>query len=568
MHKIITIIFLFAATLNAQNSEINKISYSFQYYFSDQDLTNQYLQDEKKDKKFKVLSEEKLKEEISDYLKFARQFHNGNREVNFIFDSNIIHRKEYSKVFKDAIDLIDLSKSTNTSYYKLGDSNVAKIFINKLFLFDTIYKNLVVKLENFPQDTKLIQGYPCHKQIIKVSYEFLQKRRDQIIELFVTESLNLPASILLEENFNGLEKCALEVKVIDKKMPNSYVLIKAKEINRKLSMDSLALPPEYQNLVFIEPEIEPEILVDSLQNSIDSINAIFSKGPPHNALYGNYAKPKNLLKLKNIIAEKNINIEHLGFFLYDALPGYYGPIDGIPFASTGGDGCHFAFLTDFDFYPDLENTPIIFISPTDFYEDKPIHYVKLIARNFNEFLQVALKLKSFHLLSFKDHKIMDFTKEINGLEKDYLENYYQEELQARENSFKIIMDSFNIKPIDDLNAYFTLIEKERQNENFIPLKDGLGLKSILKESNLDFNCESLESLDSYLKKANILEKMIVMRSYPYFCNYTIRSKAESIILNSITAEQFPRIRAGIDQNKVNIELSRKLTELMDQKRKK
>gem|GEM_PF-84613 len=57
------------------------------------------------------------------------------------------------------------------------------------------------------------------------------------------------------------------------------------------------------------------------------------------------------------------------------------PIDSVKFCTTGGDGCHFAFLTDFGTRQDLENAPIVFVDPMDFAE-----CVRLVANNLKDLL--------------------------------------------------------------------------------------------------------------------------------------------------------------------------------------
>jgi hypothetical protein len=51
------------------------------------------------------------------------------------------------------------------------------------------------------------------------------------------------------------------------------------------------------------------------------------------------------------------------------------PPDLITFISTGGDGIHFGFLTDFGQVEDLEEAYIVCVSPTN---DPPL---KIVARN-------------------------------------------------------------------------------------------------------------------------------------------------------------------------------------------
>lgn len=104
--------------------------------------------------------------------------------------------------------------------------------------------------------------------------------------------------------------------------------------------------------------------------------------------YGNYKKPETLIKLINLVEEKELDTDRsLGFILWKGTkPEFPAPIDNIPFAWTGGDGCYFGFLTDFGNYQNLEEAPIIFVSPTDFDKKNPNWGVKLFARNINRLI--------------------------------------------------------------------------------------------------------------------------------------------------------------------------------------
>ena len=76
---------------------------------------------------------------------------------------------------------------------------------------------------------------------------------------------------------------------------------------------------------------------------------------------------EKLHKLDKEIEKKGYSLGDLSLFLeFDFSPYESTPYDVITFASTGCDGIHFGFLTDFGTVSDLENAFVVCISPMDF----------------------------------------------------------------------------------------------------------------------------------------------------------------------------------------------------------
>lgn len=74
------------------------------------------------------------------------------------------------------------------------------------------------------------------------------------------------------------------------------------------------------------------------------------------------------------------------FLQFDPLDNgcyYSSPADSIVFANTGMDGIHYSFLTDFGIHTNLEQAPIICVSPMDF-----DNCVRIVARNLYEFFEL------------------------------------------------------------------------------------------------------------------------------------------------------------------------------------
>lgn len=107
--------------------------------------------------------------------------------------------------------------------------------------------------------------------------------------------------------------------------------------------------------------------------------------------YGKYEGSPTLDTLGNIYS-KLVQEGHdpwsvLGFYLDNQLSGYPGtPLDVVTFGRTGGDGEHYGFLTEFGAVTNLENAPIVMVTPMNF--DQP---AVVVADNIREFLRIALK---------------------------------------------------------------------------------------------------------------------------------------------------------------------------------
>ncbi|MBK8671350.1 MAG: hypothetical protein IPN89_18670 [Saprospiraceae bacterium] len=100
--------------------------------------------------------------------------------------------------------------------------------------------------------------------------------------------------------------------------------------------------------------------------------------------FGKYSIPNELHDILLAHREGKIDTSTLGFEI--TFNTYYtvSPFDCINFAQTGGDGDHFAFLTDFEHHDNIYECPIVFICPMD---DEDTHF--LFAKNFKDFLSFA-----------------------------------------------------------------------------------------------------------------------------------------------------------------------------------
>jgi hypothetical protein len=106
--------------------------------------------------------------------------------------------------------------------------------------------------------------------------------------------------------------------------------------------------------------------------------------------FGKYEVPsslKTLIEVERELKQEGYRMKSvIGFYLSLEHSGYFNtPFDVIAFGWTGVDGEHFGFLTDFGSADDLENAPIVMVSPMNF--DQP---TVLIANNIQTLLRIAI----------------------------------------------------------------------------------------------------------------------------------------------------------------------------------
>ncbi len=294
--------------------------------------------------------------------------------------------------------------------------------------------------------------------------------------------------------------------------------------------------------------------MNAQKSGLDSLYQEMIVQLPIEDVYGQYHKPASLIKLENVIETNKIDTETIGFFLYESKPYMPAPTDIIPFATTGGDGCYFAFLTDYGYYNNLEEAPIVFISPTDFDEKYPNQANKLFARNFRDFLRIMITMQYAEIVRFKELTKMDFNNEIQIMQADINSNSSAERIKLRESTIATIKEKYNIDKINDLNGYYSMLEFDRKHENYINLKDGLGLKTQLMDWTINKIFSDKLLLSESLEDASKIERISFYREAPYLHNhYTddyeeiVRVVAEYLYLDGFHRES-KILKFEIEQN--------------------
>jgi hypothetical protein len=207
----------------------------------------------------------------------------------------------------------------------------------------------------------------------------------------------------------------------------------------------------------------------------------------------------------------------LGFYI-DVNSDRYAitPADSIPFAWTGGDGIHFAFLTDFGTTTDLLKAPIVCVSPSN---DPPLN---LVAPDIYSFLAIVCKIKeaeSLDGLRFTD-------REAEWLDEIVSEQLGDEDnLRAANLLSSVLMERLNLEEPASVYDVIQSARAERAKAVCIETLDGLGVVGTLEAGGgkpriYDFNAEGakeLAKIREFSEKASYVEKLALCRDAQYSC---------------------------------------------------
>lgn len=243
---------------------------------------------------------------------------------------------------------------------------------------------------------------------------------------------------------------------------------------------------------------------------------------PLSEILGKYKESPTIKKLKELNERKEFVTESLYLNLEYGKPYIPAPIDIIPFGYTGGDGCYFAFLTEFELYENLDECPIVFISPTDFNDKEPQHANKILARNIFDFLTVLTQLRNPEITRFKDLKTMDFESHIRQVVKDHIHDSLGHIIDLQNSTIELLKTNFNLPIIPNLNQYYIDIERERNELNYLKLKDNLNLKldpTAYTEINRLDSILNPNELEIWLIKNEKNSRLAFYREAPYIYEY-------------------------------------------------
>jgi hypothetical protein len=244
--------------------------------------------------------------------------------------------------------------------------------------------------------------------------------------------------------------------------------------------------------------------------------------------FGDYEKPELLKELENYQNQKDFSWVYLGFFI--AYDGHYPitPLDAIPFAGTGGNGTHFAFLTDFGITKDLSDSPIICVSPTN---DPPI---KLIAKNLTDFLRLVATVGDAEFLDGDYDSDLEIQEQLADLDRvdtidysgnpvpkekvDYLNTLITRNIAKRKELRRILRDDFEIDRVLSVVKYISALRRDREENVKIKTIDDLGVlvENVDSINSFDYNSNGHNAVNAYLHTSNKSERLKFYRESTYF----------------------------------------------------
>lgn len=192
----------------------------------------------------------------------------------------------------------------------------------------------------------------------------------------------------------------------------------------------------------------------------------------------NYRIPILLEQFMSWEREFSHEVEYLetptGLYLgidFKETGGYFcTPVDSYPFARTGVDGIHYALLTDFGYVTNLDEAPVIRVSPMD--SDR----VSLVARNLHDFFALYLfdELVTMNEYSSEEEYLEYVRKEeAKNLNSEWFdhERWKQEKVKVQNS----ILEKFSLSPLSNPVQYRQEIQLERNLQVTTLTKDFLGV---------------------------------------------------------------------------------------------
>lgn len=269
---------------------------------------------------------------------------------------------------------------------------------------------------------------------------------------------------------------------------------------------------------------------------------------------GKYKKPEILTKLEEYQA-KGSSWECLGFYIDFDHHYSITPLDVIPFAGTGGDGIHFGFLTDFENEKDLENTPIVCVSPSN---DPP---VKLVANSLKDFLKIVMVIGDAEFLNEdyeSEEEVKTRLKDWDKIsEKDWQGNPLPQSeideakkrleliLKQRDNLRVVLANQMEISPMDSVFSYIQQIRADRTKKITLTDSYDIGIIFECNDSEIkqyEYGEKDSSKIKDYLKEASKCERIQFYRNstYHFILSEEYDKEIKKIIIESLRNDGFNR----------------------------
>lgn len=236
-----------------------------------------------------------------------------------------------------------------------------------------------------------------------------------------------------------------------------------------------------------------------------------------NVNYGKYETSPTLDALTDIYFQ----LEQEGYDAWDVFgfyPGYHHsgysntPLDVVTFGWTGGDGEHFGFLTDFGAATNLEEAPIVMVSPMNF--DQP---AVVVANNIREFLRLAMIDPDLFYYDFKNEQ------EYLEMKAEYAAEGYtesEEELEEKRIVRERAEAELDLPAIRDPYTYSAKAREKRAGQIVVQTDDGLGVTAHhpsdagRKHSRIQLDeYIGAKELKDFLDKATYASKLALIRDF-------------------------------------------------------
>lgn len=184
--------------------------------------------------------------------------------------------------------------------------------------------------------------------------------------------------------------------------------------------------------------------------------------------YGTYEIPsliRQLFELEQELQQEDLSLDRAFpcMLIEDDFRYSFTPLDVIPLATTGIDGIHYGFLTDFGLAPDLDQAWIVTVSPMD--SDCP---VRPIAANLLDWLR-AMYTDADALINAFEHGA-DYREYVRTREP------HEPDEEASEIRRRLA-ERFGIIPITDMGAYLDEMREQRKQAVDRETQDGIGVVS-------------------------------------------------------------------------------------------
>lgn len=242
----------------------------------------------------------------------------------------------------------------------------------------------------------------------------------------------------------------------------------------------------------------------------------------------NHQMPEIINELIKLQDEKIYDGEEFEFWIdfHDKSRYSICPIDAIPFASTGNNGIHFAFLTDFGRNANLNEAPIICVAPS---YDPPIN---LVANNLKEFLGIITTVENSTLLADRYENQTDFENQKN----EWFEGFLSEPkiAEPRRKLASLLKSKFKLEEFNELISYRNQIREERKDFVDFSSMDGLGVFKVNDEEIFEFKySKKPEDVIKFLSNSNRNSRLLFYRN-SYFAY--ILSKDYDEIIRTLTIQ--------------------------------